>query len=152
MMDWTQWLYLALLGAALGFGRPGWLIASAMAFNLAATVLWASFPMSVAVADAICGAALLFGGKRAKAIGILFAAMVIWAVLAQSFGFPNSTTYAIVDVLAYGQLIIIGGSGVGMVRRVRTSRRFVDRRGSHHMGGMARGGASRVAHYLSFSE
>lgn len=151
-MDWTQWAFIAALGAALAFGRPGWIIAAVMAGNVAATILWGASPMTVAVVDAVCGAVLIFGGKRSKAVALLFAAMVIWAVLARGFGFPNSTTYAIVDLLAYGQLVIIGGAGFGMGRRYCTSRSTVDRRGPHHLGGMARGGAPSIAHYLSISE
>lgn len=151
-MDWSQWVYVCALAAVLAARRPHWLISVAMVANLSATLLFASFPLSVAIADAICGSVLMLGGVRAKAVGSIFAAMVILTVVCSWYGVQNHATYAIVDVLAYCQLIIIGGGGFGNVRRVRHAIGLDDRRGPNPIGGVARGGAPVPNSYFSVSE
>lgn len=136
-MDWTQWAYIGALAAALAVGRPGYLIASVMLANLAGTMTLSGFPLSVAVVDALCGTALVFGSGRAAAVAVFFAAMVVWAVVAQALGFTSAATYAIVDVLAYGQLAIIGGAGFGNGRRIRNAFRSFGRRHSNPRDSMA---------------
>jgi hypothetical protein len=136
-MDWTQWAYIGAIAAALAVGRPGVLIASVMLANLAGTLILSGQPMSVAIFDALSGAALAFGSARSQSVAVFFAAMVVWAVVSWWAGFTNAATYAIVDVLAYGQLVIIGGAGFGMGRRIRLARRAFAGRSPDTLGGVA---------------
>ena len=114
-MTLFQSIYFVLLltgsGAALLCGNRKRLIAILWA-NFIATMTFAGTPFSVGIADLSCAAALVYvGGKRAYAIALLFAAMVPLYLFATLLG--NYATYTIVDVLAYCQVLILGGGGFG---------------------------------------
>lgn len=116
-MHWTQLAYIAALLLALGIGRPGYLVASVMVGNLLATITLAPSPLAIGVADIVCAGILLTGGVKAHIVAYIFAAMVPVYVAAAMLHWQNSTTYAIIDALAYLQLAVIGGVGGGYVNR-----------------------------------
>lgn len=118
-MHWTQALYLGLLWAALvSSWRGEWSarIAAVMLCNLAATVALASSPLAVGVADAASAAALISGNRRAQIVATLFSVMICVYVSAWAFGWENSTTYTIIDLIAYAQLGVVGGLDRGIRR------------------------------------
>lgn len=111
-MHWTQALYLGLLCAALASSwRGDWSarIAAVMLCNVTATMALASSPLAVGVADAASAAALINGNRRAQIVATLFSVMIVFYVSAWGFGWENSTTYTIIDLIAYAQLGVIGG-------------------------------------------
>jgi hypothetical protein len=112
-MDWSQLLFLALLLAATLTGSR--LIAGVMWLNFAATVVLASSPITVAGADALAAALLLFCGKRGQIIAAIYAVMIPIYPVAVWAGLPNAATYTIVDLLAFIQLAALGGwdHGIG---------------------------------------
>lgn len=118
-MHWTQALYLGLLCCALA---SSWCrewsarIAVVMLCNVAATMALASSPLAVGVADAASAAALIGGNRRAQIVAMLFSVMVLIYVSAWAFHWENSTTYTIIDLIAYAQLGVIGGLD-GWIRR-----------------------------------
>ena len=144
-MDWSQALYIGLLASALIVGKPGWQITGVMLFDLAGTMAFSADPIKVAVVD-LSAMAWLFGERRLPAtiIAALFGAMVAVEGLAGIFKLQNAATYTIVDLLAYGQLGVIGGAGRGMGRFVRSIARCRRRHGiamafrDHPGGGLAR--------------
>lgn len=119
VMHWTQALYLGLLCAALAASwHSKWsaLIALVMLCNLAATMELASTPLAVWVADAASAAALIGGNRRAQIVATLFSVMICVYVSAWAFGWENSTTYTIIDMIAYAQLGVVGGLDLGIRR------------------------------------
>ena len=148
-MHWTQILYVAALACVLIRFRPGPLLCLVMCANLAGTMYFSASPLEVAVIDAASGTALLLGHDKHKAVAVFFGLMVLCSVIFWWAALANSTTYAIVDVLALGQLVVIGGGANGALRRVRSALRPMFRRGSHPVGGMARGRSQGLSFYLS---
>jgi hypothetical protein len=150
-MDWSQIAFGCALIGVLAASREGWLISLTMGANFAMTLLWASYPLSVAMVDSLCGSVLLLGNGRARMVGALFGAMVVWAVAARWFGLSDAATYTIVDVLAFAQLFIIGGGAHGVYRRIRGSRLPVGGWSADYLRRLARGGSlsPSVAFFVS---
>jgi hypothetical protein len=119
-MDWSQWLYLGLLALAFSTGRPRRVIVGAMTFNLVATVLLAHDPVSVVVADLLTAGLLIGEGRRANIVALFFVAMQPVYVAGHYLGLNYSVIYALIDVLAYAQLCVIGGWDVGLRRLYRS--------------------------------
>lgn len=125
-MHWTQALYIVLLGLALcASWRQRWpaLIAAVMVGNLVVTMALASDPIAVGVADAVSAAILLIGNARAWAVAMLFSVMIVVYVSATWLLWPNAATYAIIDLIAYLQLGIVGGMDRGIGRICRSAAR-----------------------------
>ena len=146
-MDGSQAVYTTGLIVALYCGRPHWLIAAAMVFDLAATLALSGNPIAVGTADMICAVALLFAGWRGRVVALIFALMQPVYVAAVALGWNSGTTYAIVDSLAFLQLGVIGGLDTG----ISSARRWLDRRrgnSANHpleMGGHSGNGVARIS-------
>lgn len=113
-MDWSQWLFVSALALATYTGRPSLNIALPMWGNFIATFFLASTVAHVAVADVVAASILVFGSRRAAVIALLFVLMTPVYAMAHFYQWPNAATYAIIDVLAYLQLAIMGRWGDGM--------------------------------------
>lgn len=148
-MHWTQAVYIGLLIAALASSwRRDWsaMIALVMAANLGATMALAGDPLSVGVMDAACASVLLLGNRRALILATLFSVMILIYVSAWAFSWKNSTTYTIIDLIAYVQLGVISGLDSGIRRRVRAfARRSALPAGPETQGGHATVGVARVS-------
>ncbi len=146
-MHWTQALYLGLLLWALAAGRDWSVrIAAVMLCNVVATMALASSPLAVGVADAASAAVLIGGNRRAQVVATLFSVMVLIYVSAWAFRWENSTTYTIIDLLAYAQLGVIGGLDGWIRRRGRASaRRWPVPADPETQGGHAIVGVARVS-------
>lgn len=138
-MDWSQWLYAFCLALAFAAGRPGVLIWVPMVANFLATILMAGEPLAVGMFDLLCATMLLFAGRQGLILAAFFAAMQPVYLANVFLGLPSNATYAIIDVLAFGQLVVIGGSD-GMAR-LRGSFGHVVRRRADHLHSMEGGGA-----------
>lgn len=123
-MDWSQWLFVSALVLATYTGRPALNIALPMWGNFLATFFLASTVAHVAVADILAASILAFGSRRAAVIALLFVIMLPVYALAHFYQWPNSATYAIIDLLAYLQLAIMGrwGDGIGILGRLGVRR------------------------------
>jgi hypothetical protein len=142
-----------VMAAVLLWVRPKPLVWVAMIGNFIATMVLRDSPLAVGVADVTAGALMLLAGPEMWAIAAIFAIMTCIDVAAWQFGFNLNATYAIIEVLAYIQLIIIAGGGFGRKYRHRNNpRRAGDRRASYPVGGMARLGSLPVPVDLSISE
>jgi len=125
-MHWTQALYIGLLCVALACSwRQPWsaLIAAVMVGNLVATMTLAPDPIAVGIADAVSAAILLLGNTRARTVAMLFSVMIPVYVSADWLLWPNYATYAIIDLIAYLQLGIVGGLDRGIGRICRAAAR-----------------------------
>lgn len=138
-MDWSQALYLLILGAALYTGRPGVVVGAAMGGNLAGTMAFSGDPMAVAVVDMASVALLIGRGWRANIAAALFVAMQPVYIIGHHLGLQNWAIYALIDVMAYCQCAIIGGwdGGVGRLGR------FIHRRLNRRVYPLALRGAAR---------
>lgn len=122
-MDWSQYLYLVFLaigcGAAISVGR--WPLAFVMALNFPVTAYLHDHQVGIAVMDVLSGAFLVtwLKGVRNRSVGLLFALMVIIGTLPLS-QVTYSTT---LDIIAYSQIIIMGGGGFGII--IRNSSRWL---------------------------
>lgn len=96
----------------------------AMLLNLAATITFAADPYIVAAFDLICAIVLIGAGARAHVVAALFAAMVPFYIVGQFAHWPPSTTYGIVEVVAYLQIAVIGNVDGGIYRAYRRSVNF----------------------------
>lgn len=130
-MHWTQALFIVLLAAAFYTGRPPLRVMAVMMTNLLGTMTLATTPLAVGVLDLGCAAALAFGSRREAVLCLLFLLMVPIYALDLYFSWPSSTTYAIIDLIAYVQVWVIGNFG-GIWRNVR--RRGADRLGPDPVG------------------
>lgn len=113
MSEW-QALFIGSMGAAFLFGRPHWLIVAGMVLDLAATLAFAGDYMTVGAVDLMVALALIGAGRRGQIVALLFAMMQPIYVLGFAFNWPTDATYAIVELLAYAQLAVIGKLDVGI--------------------------------------
>ena len=126
MTDW-QLLYLAV-PAASAFAAvltTRWEradIIAVMAINFVVSAFGSQEWLVVETFDLLCASVLLFGGAREKVISALFAAIAAVGLAAGYFGWPNSTTYAIMDVLAVIQCGVLAGVDRGGLRLVSAGR------------------------------
>ena len=137
-MHWTQIAYALILCTALASafwrGQNSWLLMAVMSVNFVATYELSDSFVDVSIVDLMCAACLLGRSQVASMVALLFALMValLFALMvpvylaAWALQWQNSTTYAIVDVLAYLQCALIGGIGGGFVNRYSD---FIDRLG-----------------------
>lgn len=131
MSSW-QILYLALLGAALFGGRPRLRVWAAMLINLALTMAFASHDSIIFVAaiDLFCASLLIGKVVRYNIVAMLFASMPPIYAVGETLGWNQSTTYAIVDIIAYLQCLVIGRFDYGinhMVRHYNSRRGYLGR-------------------------
>jgi len=130
-MEFWQALFIGLLILAIWTGKPGRLIVCLMLANFAATaVLWDQ-PLTLGLFDLCCAVVLLgamMHDKRACVVAGLFALMMPVYVAAHFWEWPASTTYAIIDLLAYPQLAVIGRWDRGLGIGLRAARRVASRR------------------------
>lgn len=131
-MHWTQVAYIAALCAALYGGGAPVKVVAVMIGNLAATLTLSGTPMVVGTIDLLCAIVLIGNNMRANIVAVLFALMIPVYVA----GLKTSTTYTIVDVLAYLQLGVIGRVDSGL----RNARRFIGRFNSGSGVSVAQGG------------
>lgn len=117
---WQAALITSLLLAVI-IGRPPWSVAVVMLGNLAGSYLLARYADPffhyVMVLDVLSASILMGRGARANFVALLFALMVPLYIPAIVLLWPFSTTQAIVEVLAYTQIAIVGGVGGGYVHR-----------------------------------
>lgn len=152
MSEW-QALFIVTMGAAFLFGRPHLLIVAGMVLDLAATMAFAGNYMTVGAVDLLVAVALLAAGRRGQIVALLFAMMAPIYVLGLVFKWPTDATYAIVEILAYAQLAVIGKLDVGIsrIRRYLASlNRATGRRGNLGLhpeknGGHAINGVARIS-------
>jgi hypothetical protein len=118
-MDGWQLVFLAALVLACIAGRRDRLIVGVMAANFAATVTFATTPLSVAVADLLSIVILAAGSVRARSVAAFFVAMVPLYPIGLWFGLRPATIYTIVDALAFLQLVVVGrgDDGIAGLRR-----------------------------------
>ena len=114
MTDWQT--IIAVLIVIAGLTGRQWNIVSIVALNFMATMLLAANPVNVAIGDAIAASLLLFMGRRGQVVAAIYAVMIPIYPAMSAAGFPNYTTYAIIDVLAIGQILIAGRWDVGIGR------------------------------------
>lgn len=130
-MHWTQIIYLLLLliGSGAAITKDRWLLVTVMWMNFAGTFALADIPMAVGIWDIACASTLVwFGSKRERVVAALFVTMVVLYKFDEQLG--RATLYAIVDLIAYAQVVVIGGGGFGeLLRNIRSSLR--DMRGSN---------------------
>lgn len=120
-MDWAQYLYLVFLAIGCGAGVcvRRWVTATVMAINCGLTIYLSPDQLSIGITDILCATILIgfIGGVRANSIALLFAIMTPIYTL----GLPPMVSFTIVDVLAYSQIIIMGGGGFGTLARIMHS-------------------------------
>ena len=141
MTIWAA-IYLTMLFAAVGFGRPPRMLIAVMAANFALGMIVRDSVTSVAVVDLACAALLLGISSRAYVVAGLFALMVPFYVAGNYFQWQNSTTYTIIDLIAYTQCGVIGrvdGGISGLYRRINSSHRNWGS-APNYLGGRAKAG------------
>jgi hypothetical protein len=107
-MDESQIIYVSLLVAASLTGGPSKALLLVMWGNLGATMFLADNYTHVAAADIIAAVILTLRSRHEGAIALLFAAMLPVYVVADQLSFTKTATYAIIDALAYAQIVILG--------------------------------------------
>lgn len=122
MSDW-QALYAAAFILVLAFGAPNLFVARVMAVNFLITMALGGDELSVAVLDLLCIAALVGQGPQARVVAALYILMVPIYIAGRANQWPADTTYAIIEALGYGQLMVMGNVGGGMGRRCRNTLR-----------------------------
>ena len=126
-MHWTQIIYILLLliGSGAAVAKDRWLLVTVMWMNFAGTFSLADIPMAVGIWDIACASILVwFGSKRERVVAALFVAMVVLYKFDEQLG--RATLYAIVDLIAYAQIVVIGGGGFGeLLHNIRSSLRGV---------------------------
>lgn len=127
-MDWSQYLYIGILGAAITWGLPRPQLVAVMLFNLAGTLLFHGDTFDQALIDLVSATALLGRRRMENTVAVLFVAMAMWEVIA----YRLQVSYAIIstgtDVLAYVQCGVVSGADRGMGRVLRAIRgRWIDR-------------------------
>jgi len=113
-MHWTQIIYLALLliGSGAALYKDRWLIVIIMWLNFSGTLALSEVPFAIGVLDMACATLLLaLGSRREYIVSGLFVAMTVLYRFEADLG--RSALYAIVDVLAYTQVFIMGSGGLG---------------------------------------
>lgn len=115
-----QYLYLVVMAAVLLWVRPKLLVWAIAIGNFFATMALRDDPLSVGVVDATSGAMMLMAGLDMWPVAAIYAVMVLIDLSAWGWSFNLNATYAIIEVLAYLQLFIIGG-GIGGTRRLLRS-------------------------------
>jgi hypothetical protein len=125
-VDWSQWLYLALLAVATIPGRHHPDLIAILVVDLMFTLAWGEFPLLVGAFDLFCAWALWSAGPRGRVVGGIFVIMQPVYVAGWLFNVPDATTYAIIDVLAYLQLVVLSNAdrflGKRLGRRLDRSR------------------------------
>ena len=126
MTDW-QLFYMAVLTVAIlaAVITTRWQredIIAVMAANFWVSAFGPQEWLAVEQFDLACAAILLFGGARAKVISALFVAIAAVGYVAGLLGWPTSTTYAIMDVLAVMQCGVLAGVDRGGLRLVGRAR------------------------------
>jgi len=113
-MHWTQIIYLALLliGSGAALYKDRWLIVIIMWLNFSGTLALSEAPFAIGVLDMACATLLLaLGSRREYIVSGLFVVMTVLYRFEADLG--RSALYAIVDVLAYTQVFIMGSGGLG---------------------------------------
>ena len=126
-MDFWQALFISALILAIWTGKPGRLVICLMLANFAATASLWDQPLTLGLFDLCCAVVLLgamMHDRRACVVAGLFALMMPVYVAAHFWQWPASTTYAIIDLLAYPQLAVIGRWDRGLGNGLRAARRF----------------------------
>ena len=134
-MHWTQVVYMLALCAALYGGGAPVRVAAVMLCNLAFTFTVAAEPIAVGVVDIACAVALIGHNMRANIVALLFALMIPVYVA----GLKTSTTYTIVDAIAFLQIGVIWRVDSG----IRNARRFIGRLVSCFVRPMVQGGDTK---------
>lgn len=78
--------------------------------------------LAIAVLDVMCAAFLVgfVNSWTARLVALLFCTMIPVYVVADYRGWPDHVTYTVIDLIAYGQLWIIGNFGGGVRNLWRT--------------------------------
>lgn len=113
MSEW-QAIFVAAMGVAFLTGRPHIMVVFGMSLDLAATMAFAGDYMTVGAVDLLVALSFIALGRRPQIVALLFAMMAPVYVLGFAFNWPPSATYAIVELLAYAQLAVIGKLDVGI--------------------------------------
>ena len=124
-MSIWQGIIASMLLAAFLSGRPHWRIVAVMACNFLFSMQFGGNFLTVGVADVVSAAFLLGISARANVVAGLFALMVPVYVAGTYFQWNISTTYTIIDLIAYMQCGVIGrvDGGMGFIRRSFNRRR-----------------------------
>lgn len=117
---WTTVYVVVAMGACI-VGRPSVWVPIALTFNLLFCVAVGGAYLPVAAVDLLCACILLGRGRRESLVGLIYCAMVPISILAKLFSWPLSTTYAIIEALAYIQCFVIGSGHVGNHDNARAS-------------------------------
>lgn len=117
MTIWQAIIAAGLLLALLG--KPPARLWFAVAGNFIVTMILAENPVPVAIADLMTAAIILGVSTRANIVAGLFALMQPIYIAGFALGWPDATTYACIDLLAYVQLGVMGGVDRGMGRAYR---------------------------------
>ena len=117
-MHWTQAIYILALLVALSCWRPSKIVWLSMLANLSATMFIAQYLhiAMVGIIDLSCAAVLIGRDARRNIVAMLFALMPPLYIATSYYGFSHATTYAIVDIIAYVQCMVIGRFDVGIKR------------------------------------
>lgn len=123
-MDFWQLVYFGLLSLATiaalwGRGRQAVPLAAVMWLNFVVTFTFAPTFANVMIVDLLCATAITWlysQSKRELFVAFLFGCMVPIYILAIYGEWTRATTYTIIDVIAYAQLLTMGwpiGLGIG---------------------------------------
>ena len=126
-MHWTQIIYLGLLliGSGAAITKDRWLLVVVLWMNFGGTIALHDAPIAVGVLDMACASILVgFGDRREYVVASLFVLMTILYQFEVQLG--RAMLYTIIDVMAYAQIVVIGGGGFGeLLRNFRSSLRDV---------------------------
>lgn len=125
----TAWQILVLCELALvALNGRDWPIVSVLATNFIGTMILADMPLAVAGLDIVCASWLVcFGNTRAKAVGWFYVLMLLSYAFGRAMELPNSTTYAIVDIIGLLQYLVAGhvdNGGANLARYLGRCRDF----------------------------
>lgn len=126
-MDWSQILYLALIILATVYSKDK-VIASVMWANFVCTMALAASPELVATVDLISICLLAGKNARRNIVAAIFVLMTPIYLVGTVLSWGGAATYAIIDVLAYLQLFVMGRGDVGIGNLGRRLRRRRNRR------------------------
>ena len=139
-MHWTQIIYLGLLliGSGAAITKDRWLLVVVLWMNFSGTIALHDAPVAVGVLDIVCASMLVgFGGRRDHIVASLFILMILLYQFEVQLG--RVMLYTVVDVMAYAQIIVMGGGGFGeLLRNARFTVRDLRRPASGHSMGQGR--------------
>lgn len=110
-------------------------LAAIVAGNFTITALWPGLVGVVGIADLATIAALAMLGRRGQALAYLYVIASTVRAGGAAMGFPDATTYAILDPIGWAILAVLGNVDTGIRYWLRRWRASVGRFGRYRSGG-----------------